>query len=968
MTQQQAIGFRALPPRARGYILGTLAAAPLAVLAATQFTSNPPLDPALLVLIFAVCAAGSLFEVFAPRDLHYSFQPNQVFFLWGAVLLPPWAVGALAVACFLPGWRVQRYPWFKVAFNIANWALAGLAAEEAVRLVGAFSPDATSLTTVLGLFAGAMAFVVLNHLLVVVAVGFAGERRLRESLRDIGDGLPLDTALTVTGACLAALWTAAPELVALAVGPTVLIYRALWVPMLAHKARTDPKTGLFNFEHFSAEFELALEAARREEEPLSVVMVDLDHLRIVNNRCGHLAGDRLIRAVAEILSEMAAPRGIVGRFGGEEYALLLPGASLAEAREVAEEARRRAESLQLRVEDGPEPLTVTISAGLATFPEHGGTMSALLSAADTALYDAKLGGRNRVRVALPEGARETLHASPVGPPEADVVELQSAGAEGRADDEFAHLAAAVADAPGAAPDRAHRAASDAAESGDEDANVVVLPAERGAELCEGAEFAPEQPPAPISHDPFSPAGAGPPSRTARLVPWYAGILFGGALLVGLLGNPAAIGDRPLLFGLLVATAVLLNVVRLDIFQRAHVSPASVPVLVLACMFGPLGPVFAEGAIALVGVLGREKAEKYAFDFGALGLAGAAAAVPCALMPAEGPGALILSGVLGGLAYYAVNMVLLAGVMGLAEGRSPLVAWRERLAWLWPHYTGFGLLGAVFVISLSEVGLWAFAIFGLPTALLWVAQKQYLDRSRQSVAELQRSHNELEAANRRLRALLAENRDLLMRMHRSYVSTITSLARTIEAKDPYTGGHTERVAELAMRVAERLGFDEKQLRAIHVGAIIHDIGKIGVPDEILLKEGDLSLPESAAMRRHPEIASYILADLELPPIVKQMVRSHHERYDGSGYPDGIAGEEIPLAARILTVVDALDAMTSDRPYRKALSIEEAKDEIRTEVGTQFCPRVVAAVLGHLDEDTSGWTGEQPNPPLERLGVA
>jgi len=269
---------------------------------------------------------------------------------------------------------------------------------------------------------------------------------------------------------------------------------------------------------------------------------------------------------------------------------------------------------------------------------------------------------------------------------------------------------------------------------------------------------------------------------------------------------------------------------------------------------------------------------------------------------------------------------------------------------------------------SEAGLWVFAIFGLPTALLWVAQKQYLDRSRESVEELRRNHTQLEGANRRLRSLLVENRDLLTRMHRSYVSTITSLARTIEAKDPYTGGHTERVAELAMRVAERLGFDETQLRAIHVGAIIHDIGKIGVPDEILLKRGDLSLPEFAAMRRHPEIASYILADLELPPIVKQMVRSHHERFDGSGYPDGIAGEEIPLAARILTVVDALDAMTSDRPYRNALSLDEAKVELGAKAGTQFCPRVVDAVLEYLDEDRGAWTGERVEARLERAGVA
>ena len=119
-------------------------------------------------------------------------------------------------------------------------------------------------------------------------------------------------------------------------------------------------------------------------------------------------------------------------------------------------------------------------------------------------------------------------------------------------------------------------------------------------------------------------------------------------------------------------------------------------------------------------------------------------------------------------------------------------------------------------------------------------------------------------------------------------------------------------------------------------MIHDIGKIGVPDDVLLKKGKLADDERDTMREHPVIASYILADLELPPIVKQMARSHHERFDGTGYPDGLAGEEIPLAARILSVADALDAMISDRPYRKALPVELALEEIRARVGQAVLP--------------------------------
>jgi HD-GYP domain-containing protein (c-di-GMP phosphodiesterase class II) len=137
-------------------------------------------------------------------------------------------------------------------------------------------------------------------------------------------------------------------------------------------------------------------------------------------------------------------------------------------------------------------------------------------------------------------------------------------------------------------------------------------------------------------------------------------------------------------------------------------------------------------------------------------------------------------------------------------------------------------------------------------------------------------------------------------------------------------------------------------------VIHDIGKIGVPDSVLLKRGELDGGEREAIREHPVTASYILADLELPQIVKQMARSHHERFDGSGYPDGLTGEEIPLAARVLSVADALDAMTSDRPYRRALPLDEALKEIEAKAGTQFCPTVVSALVACSKRDPAWWS--------------
>jgi HD-GYP domain-containing protein (c-di-GMP phosphodiesterase class II) len=133
----------------------------------------------------------------------------------------------------------------------------------------------------------------------------------------------------------------------------------------------------------------------------------------------------------------------------------------------------------------------------------------------------------------------------------------------------------------------------------------------------------------------------------------------------------------------------------------------------------------------------------------------------------------------------------------------------------------------------------------------------------------------------------------------------------------------------------------------------------VPDRVLLKPCALNPDELRDIRQHPEISSYILADLDLPAMVKQMVRSHHERYDGTGYPDGLAGEQIPLAARLLSVADALDAMTSDRPYRRAVSLADAVTDIRARAGTQFCPLAVAALERCL--------GDLPGEPVVHLAL-
>jgi putative nucleotidyltransferase with HDIG domain len=442
--------------------------------------------------------------------------------------------------------------------------------------------------------------------------------------------------------------------------------------------------------------------------------------------------------------------------------------------------------------------------------------------------------------------------------------------------------------------------------------------------------------------PNPPAAARGTSRAA-LIPYYVGGLVLATGLVAAFADYGQIAHRPLGFGLLIALTLTLDMVRIDVFERGNISPATVPAIALACLYGPAGPICAETAILITRALrNQQKPIKWLFDFGLLSLAGVSAAAVFGLVPVHEAGLVIALSVPAALAYYAVNSTLLSIVWGLDEGISPFAAWRERMAWLWLHNLAAGALAGAFVAAERSLGPSAFVIFCVPLLLAWATQKQYLQRSRTSVAALRASHHELEAANEQLRVALGENEQLLERTKRAYLSTITSLARTIEAKDPYTGGHTERVAEYAIMLARQLGFKDEELSEIEVGAVIHDIGKIGIPDRILLKPGRLDSDEFAEMRRHPEISSYILDELELPAVVRDMARNHHERYDGKGYPDGLKGEDIPLAARILTVADAFDAMTSDRPYRRALSQEVAAVEISRNAGSQFCPKVVAAL--------------------------
>lgn len=197
------------------------------------------------------------------------------------------------------------------------------------------------------------------------------------------------------------------------------------------------------------------------------------------------------------------------------------------------------------------------------------------------------------------------------------------------------------------------------------------------------------------------------------------------------------------------------------------------------------------------------------------------------------------------------------------------------------------------------------------------------------------------------AVAIENSRLYRNLHSAYLDTVSALANAIETRDPYTRGHTDRVKIMAQAIARQMGWGIEQLFDLWIGCTLHDVGKIGVPDQILKKPGPLTADEFALMKRHTEIGATIVEGVPFLKPAIPYIYYHHERYDGKGYPTGLTGENIPIEGRLLAVVDTFDAVTSDRPYRRAGSWQAARDELVSCSGSQFDPNIVAVFLSVLD---------------------
>lgn len=393
---------------------------------------------------------------------------------------------------------------------------------------------------------------------------------------------------------------------------------------------------------------------------------------------------------------------------------------------------------------------------------------------------------------------------------------------------------------------------------------------------------------------------------------------------------------------LIAIAIVYERAGIQIYERTHLSAGVVALFAISILTGPSGAVIAAPIVAFAAeVFTHSRWHARVFDIADYVLANVAGAAMFLAIAGTGE-SINVWWIPAATAAIAVNYVISSGLVAitgsLEHGERLMPFWREKYSWIFPYYLVFGLLGAALAaayLKLDIVGLLAFAA---PPFMMRFAFSQYVSKTEQTLLELKEKNAELESANRNILGMTRQ-------LTETYDGTLEALVLALDARDHETKGHSFRVAQYVMTMAQHIGVerDSREWVDMQRGALLHDVGKIGVPDHILHKPGPLTPEEWNDMKRHPHIGHEMLKEISFLSGAADIVHSHHERFDGKGYPRGLFGDEVPLGARVFAVADAFDAMTSDRPYRRALTAEMAREEIVRHSGTQFDPDVVQAFL-------------------------
>jgi diguanylate cyclase (GGDEF)-like protein/putative nucleotidyltransferase with HDIG domain len=842
----------------------------------------PEAEGWITFLILATTASvAQLFNVRTPND--QSYHTAIVFLTAAVLLLPPELVVLVAVITHVPEWLKIRYAWYIQTFNISNYVVSMLAAwgcAEGIMTVTTIEPR---LRFALAGLAASIVLVFVNHILLAGMLRLGRGHSIREAGMFSFQSLSTDLVLAALGVSVAAFAEVNPWLIPFTITSILLIHRSLAVPQLEAEARVDAKTGLFNARHFAHALTEELGRAQRFERPLSLIMADLDLLRDINNTYGHLAGDAVLKGIAQVFRAQLRHYDIPARFGGEEFSILLPETPPEQALEIAERIRRAVAEAEYEVETSSEPIRATVSIGVAGVPKDATDANELIHQADLAVYRAKLQGRNRVMGASTEPLMMTPAAT-----------------------------------------RGQRLIA-VPEDGE---HVVPLP--RVAEALPAEERRQQSHPRPH-------ALQGPRflSLSRRLVSLVGAVSFFG-VLAGVLG--IAFGNNDDLIGLLAIIALvgIGQALTLDV-DDASISVSAVGAIAGAALFGPRAALALAVTTAVVEWSARRTPlHTVAFNVGALSLASLAAAGVFGAAGASGLGsALGVAGVFAGTAYFLVNMGLVSMALSLEGVERWVSVFRERFAWLTLHYVVYGFISGVMAIAYEAAGLYALAVFAVPLVLMRKTQAAYISHTQRSAHKLRQAAETIQTQNV---SLEQANRLLKERS----TAAMESLSATVDARDSYTAGHSRRVQQLALAIGREMGLSQVELDLLGHAALFHDIGKLAIPDAILLKPASLTSEEWSLMQRHAEEGARIIDRLGFLGDAVPAIRHHHERFDGTGYPERLKGEEIPLGARIIHVADALDSMLTTRIYRAARPPAEALAELKRASGSQFCPRTVAAL--------------------------
>jgi diguanylate cyclase (GGDEF)-like protein len=692
---------------------------------------------------------------------------------------------------------------------------------------------------------------------------------------------------------------------------------------LEHQAMTDSLTGLYNHRAFHERLRRALASASRSHEAVSVLMLDIDDFKRVNDIYGHGAGDEILRGLAETLKDAVRASDVVYRLGGEEFAIVVSSPS-------PEDAERLAHRLVDRVggTDFDPAGRITVSVGLARGPEHAMNPRELVTCAEAAMMSAKARGKNQI-VLYADSEMERPEGEPV-PSARDVRSvahmkmLQSLGGKLNRLNDVRQIGNVIATELRSLIDY-HNCRVSLVEGND------VIP------IAFVGQFTSE------TREPMEilacKVGEGITGRVAQT---------GESLLIGdaancefarILPGTDSIDESqvvvPLTYGTRVIGVIVISKLGLNQFDEDDVR-------LLEVLAG-------HAAVALENASLYEAARREAERATAL------LEFSRQLSSAEGMDAVVdriveLSARTLGSRRASVwlqevpgDQIRLRASHGYSEvEHQRLMRMQFPSALAEEHLSGT----EPYVVSeeqCAEIGKVNDIGIDRPFAIAPLT----LDGGRYGcIAVVPPKDAELTERQLRLLAGMAHQAKLALtnagnfdNLERTFLETVEALANALEANDEYTSSHARWITDLALKVGEELGLGGASLKRLELGALFHDIGKIGIPETILSKPGPLTDDEREIVETHPELGERIIAPIDRLEEVRPIVRHCHERYDGAGYPDRLSGDEIPIESRIILVCDAYHAMTTDRPYRRRLPAGEALRRLEEAAGTQFDPRVV-----------------------------